>query len=330
MANSNSSCNNNPNPITEPIKYFLYARKSTESEDRQILSIEAQIKEDRELAQKEQLEIVEEFIESKSAKAPGRPIFNTMMAKVQASKEPIGIIAWSPDRLSRNSVDGGLVIYLIDTSKLASLRFPTYKFDADPNGKFMLQILFGQSKYQVDKLSIDVKRGIRMKIDKGEYHTKAPLGYLNRMGKIYPDPKREYFIKRGFELYASGRYSLRQLASVMYEEGFRYRSGYKVRKSSWERILKNKTYVGFIPHLNEWHKGKHTPIISQALFDQCQATSQYRSRPRPVTHQFLYRGFVKCAVCGCLFTTSIKKPALHLLLLHQRALHLRPAPRLPA
>ena len=107
-------------------KYFLYTRKSTEDEERQIMSIDAQLVELAEYAKKEGIEIAEKFIESKSAKKPGREIFNEMIAKVQESKNPVGLLFWHPDRLARNSVNSGQIIYLIDTGKIASLRFPTF------------------------------------------------------------------------------------------------------------------------------------------------------------------------------------------------------------
>ena len=120
-------------------KYFLYARKSTEDDDHQIMSIEAQLFELREYARKENLEILEEFQESKSAKKPGRELFGEMMTRIEQG-EANGIIAWHPDRLARNSVDGGRVIYLVDTEQIAFLRFPTFWFEPTPQGKFMLQL----------------------------------------------------------------------------------------------------------------------------------------------------------------------------------------------
>jgi site-specific DNA recombinase len=128
-------------------KYFLYARKSTEDEERQVMSIEAQLAELAEFAKRENIEIAETFIESKSAKKPGREIFNDMIQKIYVSKEPVGILAWHPDRLARNSVDGGQIIYLIDIGKIVSLHFSTFWFEPIPQGLFMLQVAFGQSKY---------------------------------------------------------------------------------------------------------------------------------------------------------------------------------------
>ena len=142
--------------MREP-KYFLYARKSTEDDDRQVMSIEAQLFELREYARKENLEILGEFQESKSAKTPGREVFREMMTRIEAG-EASGILAWHPDRLARNSIDGGRVIYAVDTSKIASLRFQTFCFSPTPQGLFMLQVAFGQSKYYSDNLSENIKR----------------------------------------------------------------------------------------------------------------------------------------------------------------------------
>ena len=115
----------------QDMRYFLYARKSTDEPDRQILSIEGQLAELREYAKKENLLIVKEFIESKTAKEPGREIFNDMIASIEAGKAQ-GIIAWHPDRLCRNSVDGGKIVYLVDTGKITALKFPTFWFDPTP------------------------------------------------------------------------------------------------------------------------------------------------------------------------------------------------------
>ena len=130
-------------------KFFLYARKSTDVEDKQVLSIEAQLNELRSFARLEKIEIIEELIEKKSAKIPGRPIFNKMLARIEAN-EASGILAWHPDRLARNSIDGGKLIYLLDVNKLEALKFPTFWSYNTSQGKITLSIAFGQSKYYVD------------------------------------------------------------------------------------------------------------------------------------------------------------------------------------
>src|SRR3989344_3338447 len=131
------------------MRYVLYARKSSESEERQILSIEAQLAELQEYSAKEKLEIVASFQEARTAKEPGRTKFAEMLSFLQSGKAD-GILSWHPDRLARNSIDGGQIVYLLDTGKIKDLKFPTFWFENTPQGKFMLNIAFGQSKYYVD------------------------------------------------------------------------------------------------------------------------------------------------------------------------------------
>ena len=113
------------------MKYFIYTRKSTDSEERQVLSIESQISELKEFAAKEKLEIVASLSEAKTAKEPGRTVFGEMLDRIEKG-EAQGILAWHPDRLARNSVDGGKIIYLLDTGKIKDLKFPTFWFDSTP------------------------------------------------------------------------------------------------------------------------------------------------------------------------------------------------------
>ena len=143
------------------MRVVAYARKSTEQDDRQILSIDAQLRELTEYAANEQSEIVASLREAKPQE-PGRTEFARMLEIVEKGGAD-GILAWHPDRLARNSVDGGKIIHLLDTGKLKGLKFPTFWFEPTPQGKFMLNIAFGQSKYYVDNLAENVKRGMREK-----------------------------------------------------------------------------------------------------------------------------------------------------------------------
>lgn len=263
-------------------KYFLYARKSTEDEERQVMSIEAQIVELEEYAKREKLEITERFIESKSAKKPGREIFNKMIAKINESKEPLGLLAWHPDRLARNSVDGGQIIYLIDTGKLVSLRFPTFWFEPTPQGLFMLQVAFGQSKYYSDNLSENVKRGIRQKLRRGEWTGLAPLGYVNnaKTRNIEPDSVKARVIAKAFEEFAQGRHTLESLSERLKFLGVASKKGKRLCKAVVKHMLSNPIYTGLIVHNGETYEGKFSPVVSRATFEIVQKILKDRAKPR--------------------------------------------------
>src|SRR3990167_5207718 len=200
--------------------FFLYARKSTDTEEKQILSIEAQLAELKIFAEREGLQIKEVLIEHRAPKDPGRPIFNSMMERIEKG-EASGIVAWHPDRLARNTVDGGLIVHLLDRKLLQFLKFPTFWFENTPQGKFMLNISFGQSKYFVDNLSENVERGMRQKIRRGEWPGGAPPGYLNcpQTRKVLPDPASFHLAKNLFETYATGDYTVQELQKLTFTWG---------------------------------------------------------------------------------------------------------------
>lgn len=288
-------------------KYFLYARKSTEDDDKQVMSIESQIFELREYARKENLEILAEFQESKSAKTPGREQFAEMMTHIEAG-EANGILAWHPDRLARNSIDGGHIIYGVDQKKIVSLRFPTFWFEPTPQGLFMLQVAFGQSKYYSDNLTQNVKRGMRQKVRRGEWLTKAPFGYLNnpKTRNIEPHPVHSKIIVRAFEEYATGEHGLVSLANFLWLHGVVTKKGTPFGKASIKRLLTNRAYLGFVKHYDEWFEGSFVPIISPKLFEAVKKVLVERERPRKrkAKHDFPFVGIFACGECGSMFTAQ--------------------------
>ena len=286
-------------------KYFLYARKSTEDDDHPIMSIEAQLFELRQYARRENLEILEEFTESKSAKKPGREKFNEMMSLVENS-EGVGILAWHPDRLARNSVDGGKVIYLVDTTKIVSLRFLTFWFEPTPQGLFMLQVAFGQSKYYSDNLVENINRGFRQKIRRGEWLTKAPFGYLNnfKTRTIEPHPFHSKVVKRAFEEFATGKYTYESLADFLAELGVETKNRTPLGKASIWRMLSNRAYLGLTKHKGEYFEGSFQPILSPAIFEAVQIVLKRKAKPRKSKelHNFPFRGLLTCGECKCAIT----------------------------
>ena len=286
-------------------KFFIYTRKSTDTEDRQVRSISDQLAELKSLALKENIEIIDIFVEKQTAKAPGRPVFNEMLLRIEKG-EASGILAWHPDRLARNSIDGGKIIYLLDTEVITELKFPTFWCDPTPQGKFMLSIAFGQSKYYVDNLRENIKRGHRNKVKEGIWPRNAPLGYVNVKGGIEPHKTLAPLIKKLFEAYSTGRFTLREVREKFLTLGLQGKTGLSI--SNCQVILTNPIYIGLIRWHGEIFEGKHEPIISKKLFDICQEVMSRKSKPKSRgLKSYLYRGFFRCGECGCFITTETQK-----------------------
>ena len=302
------------------MKYFIYVRKSTDVEDKQVLSIEAQLVELKEYAAKYGLQVIDTFIEKRTAKKPSRPIFNEMLRRI-SDGEASGILAWLPDRLSRNSIDSGQIVYMLDESILLDLKFPHFWFENTPQGKYMLANEFNSSKQYVDNLSVNTKRGLRQKVRRGEMPGVAPVGYYNDMrtktAKI--DKRIAPIIVEAFELYARSDQRLDQIADFLYANGIKTKAGKLLGKRTTgkkpysrtrvARMLTNPFYYGHFCYLGEVHEGKHKAIISKRLFDQVQTVLAQRGKPqRKANNPKPLCGLVYCS-CGMMFTaeTQIKR-----------------------
>src|SRR3989344_1950619 len=287
------------------MKYIVYCRKSRDEADKQVLSIEAQLAELQEFAKRENLEITEVIEEAKTAKVPGRKQFALVRKKIEKGVAS-GILAWHPDRLARNSIDGGRIVYLLDIGKLLDLKFPTFWFDNTPQGKFMLSIAFGQSKYYVDNLSENVRRGMRQKLRNGVWPGKATYGYLNnpKTRGIDVDAEKARAIRRAFELFASGAHGFTDIANYLHKFALKRKNGKPLHINEIRRILSNKFYVGILRYNGEYYDGTHKIFISKGLFATAQAELKRRSRSRQKSYRFPFLGLAKCQECGAAVTAE--------------------------
>lgn len=292
--------------IAPKVKYILYARKSTESEERQVLSIDSQVSEMLQLAERESLEIVEIKRESHSAKDTGqRPIFNEIVEEIKEGKFN-GILTWAPDRISRNAGDLGRIVDLMDQKLLVEIRTYGQRFTNNPNEKFLLMILGSQAKLENDNRGINVKRGLRTRVEMGLWPGMAPLGYLNQrlMDKkcqLIVDPARAPVIKKMFDKVAYEQYSGRRLYNwLKFDLNFYTRGNKPLTLSGIYRILDNPFYYGVF----EWPKnsgnlyqGKHQPLITQELFEKTKSQLK-RDQIVRENKEFAFTKLFTCGYCG--------------------------------
>ena len=300
--------------------YFIYCRKSSEAEDRQVLSIESQTRELEQLAAKLNFPIVEILNESKSAKDPGRPVFNAMMRRLYRG-EASGIICWKLDRLARNPVDGGSIIWAIKQHGIKVMT-PAQSYAREDDNVILMYIEFGMAQKYVDDLSKNVKRGLKTKIENGWYPGIAPMGYLNHTDKmtgentLIKDVERFPLIRQMWDLMLSGLYTPPKILEIANTEwGLRTRAmrrnGDKpLVRSAIYKIFTKPFYYGWFEYpkgSGQWYQGKHEPMITEEEYDRVQALLGRNGNPRQQSHpEFAFTGLIRCGDCGRAVTAEEK------------------------
>ena len=295
-------------------KYFIYARKSSESEDRQMASIDSQVDELKKLAKDFNLEIIDTFQESQSAKGPGRPIFNEMLVRISKG-EATGILCWKLNRLARNPIDGGQISWMLQENVIEHIQ--TYGRDyKSADNVLMMQVEFGMANQFIRDLRTDTKRGLRAKAERGWYPTFATLGYMHNPYKhkgekeIIKDPERYDLVRKMWDLMLTGSYTPPQVLKIATEEwGLLNRKNQKISKSNIYRIFSDPFYSGtfeYPKNSGSWYEGAHESMVSRAEFEHVQGLMGGKHNTRPKTYEFAYKGPIVCGECGAQVTAEHK------------------------
>ncbi len=300
----------------ENLKYFLYARKSSEAEDRQILSIEAQISELK--AKYDNLDIVEVLQEAKSAKKPGRKVFNDMLWRIQKG-EAQGILTWKLDRLSRNPKDGGDIQWMLQQSVIQNIQ--TFDKAYLPTDNVVLMAIeLGIANQFIRDLSNNVRRGLKFRTEKGLTSGVAPIGYINTMNLsgehlIKQDPDRFNMIRKMWDLMLTGSYSVPQILEIANKDWAfktlrRYKTGGKsVSRSTLYKMFTNPFYYGTFEYpkrSGNWIIGSYERMITKQEFDRVQILLGRKSKPAPHTRTFAFTGLIQCGECEGQITAEAK------------------------
>ncbi len=285
------------------VYYLQYARKSSESEDKQVASIEDQIHALAPLRQN--LSVLESFTESMSANQPGRQEFNRMIELIKSRKDIKGIICWKPNRLFRNPVDEGQVRWLLQCGQIEEIVTPSKTY-RECDSDFILAVEGAQAQRFISDLKADTKRGIESKLDKGDAPYKATVGYKNAIEKLQGErdiqPHDIFFtlMRKVFDLALTGKFSLKDLRLESESLGITTIHGKPISKSQMSRLIHDPFYTGKFVYKGNLYLGKHKPMISEAEFNLLQEIYRIDNRPRVVDTK-TYSGMLKCA-CGSWMT----------------------------
>src|SRR6266404_8547057 len=289
------------------IAAFSYARVSSREQEREGYSIPAHRKLLDEYGRTRGFSIKREFVDIESAKNPGRKEFTKMLRLLETDSACRIVLVEKTDRLYRNRVDAlafetliekrGIEIHLVKEGRVIGK-------ESRSQDKFMHDIHVAVAKHYVENLKEEVKKGMREKAEEGIYPGRAPIGYRNNSltRSIDVDPERAPMVKRIFELYASGEHSLITLRRTVLNE-----LGLRLSRSYFDKILKNRFYLGYFLWQGVEYKGTHEPLIPGDLFNRVQDVFAGRNRPKHRKHAFAFAGLLKCAHDGCTVTAELQK-----------------------
>ena len=302
------------------MKAVIFARVSSKDQE-DGHSLDAQIQSCFEYAIKKEFKVAEQFKVVESSTANGRPEFSKMVNFVKKQSGQVVVLCYCVDRLQRDFDEQYLELQkLIKIGKL-EIHYIKNEFiehkDMDSSAKFRKNLDVLLANDYRNKISDNVKRSNKKKLEEGTILGDSPLGYLNkpRIDKkkekveVYIDPERGHLVQKMFEDYATGLYSMEDLRIWAYEAGLRSKKGCKIAKSQIEKVLRNPFYYGFMLYHDKLYKHIHPRLISKELFDECQEVKRGRRKTKSKRTQkpFVLKGMLKCQHCSCAYSPELKK-----------------------
>ena len=292
----------------------MYPRKSSESEDRQVQSIDDQISRLKALASDYKLEVKEILPEAKSAKKPYyRPVFTDMLERIEKG-EANSILCWQINRLSRNPIDSGKISWMLQQGIIKCIQTIDRQYLPDDN-VLLFNIESGQANQFIIDLRKNSKRGMEGKAERGWLPSRAPLGYTNDKLEhiIIEDKERFHLIRKMWDMMLTGNYTPPQILEIAKKQwGFRtpkHKRGGDVELSTSGiyRIFTNIFYTGMFEWNGKVYSGNHKSMVTLEEYDRVQIILGREGKPRSKTHEFAYTGLIPCEVCGSLYTATEKK-----------------------
>lgn len=298
----------------EKIKYFIYARKSQENEERQVQSIPDQLEDLNKLSAKLNIEIKAVFTEAKSAKAPyTRPVFQEMVKRIEKG-EANGILVWHTNRLFRNPVDLGTIQWMLQQGIIKCIRTLDRQF-LPTDSVILLSIEGSMANQYIIDLRNACFRGMESKARKGWLPSLPPAGYLtNRNDRnVIVDPDRFDLIRKMWDMMISGKYSPEKICEIANTKwGYRTRKtkrqgGTELSVSALYHIFHNIFYTGMFVWGKKQYLGNHKPMITLDEFERVQSMLNNNGALKAQKHEFTFTGFIKCSQCEGGITATRKR-----------------------